>query len=305
MPCLVNSGLFLRLFIDKISTNIDSLRVHVVRSACLKRLTPLSAKSDHRIIRSLVKKISKLSPQAIQPRPATYKRSHHPSQTVSLLLAMDEATCPGWKEALLSMCFTSLATECQQQRLFLDAILFSGFISDLSRRADYPIIRLLANRKISKLSPQATQPRPTSYKRSHHPSQAVSLLLATDETTCPGWKVTLLSMCFTSLATESQQQRLLRGMTIKYIAQPTFGPGLNPWGVYYLTNVLPASATFRRVPVLYPSILYEKQIYISRCFLYYLDTLAKTNLSRTSLDTTLPIIIKKIYPPLFHYGFLY
>ena len=128
---------------------------------------------------------------------------------------MDEATCPGWKEALLSMCFTSLATECQQQRLFLDTILFSGFLSDLSRRADYRIIRLLANRKISKLSPQATQPRPTSYKRSHHPSQAVSLLLATDETTCPGWKVTLLSMCFTSLATESQQQRLLRGMTIK------------------------------------------------------------------------------------------
>ena len=132
MPRLVNSGLFLRLFIDKISTNIDSLREHVVRSACLKRLTLLSVKSDYWIIRSLGnRKISKLSPQATQPRPATYKRSHHPSQTVSLLLAMDEATCPRWKEALLSMCFTSLATECQQQRLILDAILFSGFISDL------------------------------------------------------------------------------------------------------------------------------------------------------------------------------
>ena len=90
---------------------------------------------------------------------------------------------------------------------------------------------------------------------------SVSLLLATDETTCPGWKVTLLSMCFTSLATESQQQRLLRGMTIKYIAQPTFGPGLNPWGVYYLTNVLPPSATFRRVLKLFLSPINENQIY--------------------------------------------
>ena len=197
--------------------------------------------------------------------PEFVRKIEYLSLTVSLLLTMDEATCPGWKEALLSMCFTSLATECQQQRLFLDAILFSGFISDLSRRADYRIIRLLANRKISKLSPQATQPRPTSYKRSHHPSQAVSLLLATDETTCPGWKVTLLSMCFTSLATESQQQRLLRGMTIQYIAQPTFGPGLNPWGVYYLTNVLPASATFRRVPVHFAEfqyIIWKTNIYI-------------------------------------------
>ena len=97
----------------------------------------------------------------------------------------------------------------------------------LSAKSDYRIIRSLV-KKISKLSPQAIQPRPATYKRSHHPSQTVSLLLATDKATSPGWKEALLSMCFTSLATECQQQRLLRGMTIKYIARPTFGPGLNP-----------------------------------------------------------------------------
>ena len=62
-------------------------------------------------------------------------------------------------------------------------------------------------------------------------------------------------MCFTYLATESQQQMLLRGLTIKYITQPTFGPGLSPWGVNYLTNVLPASATFRRVSMAFHVLL--------------------------------------------------
>ena len=117
----------------------------------------------------------------------------------------------------------------------------------LTARADYRIIRLLAKREISKLSLQVIQPKPATYKRSYHPTQTVSLLLAMDEATCPGWKKTLLSMCFISLATESQQQRQLRGMTIIYIMQPTFEPGLNPWGVYFLINVIPASATFRRV----------------------------------------------------------
>ena len=110
------------------------------------------------------------------------------------------------------------------------------------------LIRTLAQ-KISKLLLQATQTQLLLYKGSFTHTLTVSLLLATVEATCPGWEETILSMSFIfTLATESQQQRLLRGKTIKYIAQPTFGPGLNPWGVNYLINVLPASVTFRRVP---------------------------------------------------------
>ena len=45
--------------------------------------------------------------------------------------------------------------------------------------------------------------------------------------------------------------------------QPIFELGLNPWVMYYSTNVLPTSTTLYRVPVPYHNILNERQIYIN------------------------------------------
>ena len=148
-----------------------------------------------------------------------------------------------------------------------------------------PNKRIIRSSEISKLSPQAIQHRTAAYKRSSYPSHTVSLLLATDRVTCHGWKETLLSMCFTNLATESQQQRLLRGLTIKFLAQPTFGPGLNPWGVNYLTTVSPASATFRRILMLYKVLnkVLDPQIYA----LYYIVSLSSSLLNTNDLHTCL------------------
>ena len=160
--------------------------------------------------------------------------------------------------------------------------------------AIYPAYRIIPPPLISKLSSQAVQAEILLYIRSCYPTQTVSLLLATDRITCLGWKETLLSMRFTYLATESQQQRLLRGMAIKYITQPTFGPGLNPWGVNYLINVLPASATLRRVPITF-NVLNKIRLTASMS-LYYLDfliTIAKRPLSDERLHKRVkPTLVK-------------
>ena len=110
MPRLLASGLFLRHFIDKISTKIASLRIYVVRTACLKRLTPFLTKSDYRIIRPLAQIISKLSAQATQTGASLYKSSLAITITVSFLLTTDEHTTSlGLEKTLRSMCFISLA----------------------------------------------------------------------------------------------------------------------------------------------------------------------------------------------------
>ena len=242
----------------------------------------------------------------ILPCPTHFTESvtkiEYPPSTVSLPLAMNEATCPGWRKTILSVRFNSSTTEYPQHRLFLVAKLLSG--NNLPERLSYAITHLLNNQKTSKLSFQAIQPRLTSCRTNLRSFQADSLPPATDGATCPGWRMTLQSMCFSSFATESQQQRLLRGMTIKYMTQPTSGPGLNPWGVQsYLTTVLPASATLRRVPMHSPNTIYRNLVYIPKCSLCLFTTL--TNLFRISLDTTLPIMVPKIYPPLTRYGSLH
>ena len=67
--------------------------------------------------------------------------------------------------------------------------------------------------------------------------------------------------------------------------QPTFGPGLNPWGVNYLTNVLPASATSRRLLMLYNDLI--KNFHIQVYAPYYLDSLSPLIFRTNDLYTCL------------------
>ena len=52
-------------------------------------------------------------------------------------------------------------------------------------------------------------------------------------------------MFYFILATRSPQLRLPRGLILTTYGQPTFGPGLRPWGSLCVITISPATATFR------------------------------------------------------------
>ena len=86
--------------LDVVGTiNLDRLNTYY--TLALVSFLSLAPNTDYRIIRLSL--ISKLSLQATQAKTLLYKRSCSTKLVVSLLLATDEVTCPGWKETLLSM----------------------------------------------------------------------------------------------------------------------------------------------------------------------------------------------------------
>ena len=191
------------------------IRIDFVRSTCFNRLTAHTAlalgsplisltlvlKPACRIIRFNSASFTSL-PVYITPSLSSLALALALAQKLVLALAQK----PVYKIIRLPRVSRSLATSLPVYitlNLTFLALALALALNPVYRIIHLPrISRSLASKKISKLSPQATQPKTAT---SHYLSQTVCLL-ATDEATCPGWKETLLSMCFISLATESQQQ---------------------------------------------------------------------------------------------------